>query len=135
LARNSSVYSMSGVFASGKRHRGFSRVNGSNLFSKESARIYNDYNVRSQVYFQSTHDSSGDFFVLGGIDLRVLEGDPGALPQRHFCPCRQRRLFCQLLEAFSLSNVVLVCWCVITRVIFELAGKVRVESSVGVART
>jgi len=61
----------------------------------------------------------------------VLEGDPDALPRLYFCPCRQRRLFCRLLEAFWLYDVeVVMCWCVVTRVIFELAGKVRVESSV-----
>ena len=77
------------------------------------------------------------FFVRGGIDLRVLEGDRDALPRQHFCPCRQRHLFCQLLEAFSLSSVGVVMFVGVADggVIFELAGKVRVESSVGVART
>jgi hypothetical protein len=99
-------------------------VNGSNLFSKESARIYSDYDVRSQVYFQLTHDSSGVFFVRGGIDLRVLEGDPDALPRLRFCLCRQRRLFCQLLEAFWLYDVeVVMCWCAITRGDFRVGGQ------------
>ena len=72
------------------------------------------------------------FFVRGGIDLRVLEGDLDALPRQHFCPCRQRHLFCRLLEAFSLSSVGVVMFVGVADggVIFELAGKVRVESSV-----
>jgi hypothetical protein len=62
----------------------------------------------------------------------VLEGDRDALPRQHFCPCRQRHLFCQLLEAFSLSSVGVVMFVGVADggVIFELAGKVRVESSV-----
>lgn len=93
---------MSGVFASGKRHRGFSRVNGSNLFSKESARIYSDFMSESQVHFHPYQrmTRAGFFLFWGGIDVRVPEGDRDALPRQHFCPCRQRHLFCQISEAF-----------------------------------
>lgn len=49
LARNSSVYSMRGVLASGSRHRGFSSVNGSNFGSKESAKTFVGERVRSDA--------------------------------------------------------------------------------------
>jgi hypothetical protein len=43
----------------------------------------------------------------------VPGGDRGALPRQRFCPCRQRRLFCQILEAFWRYSVCAVmCWCV-----------------------
>ena len=77
------------------------------------------------------HDSSLFFSLRGGIDVQVLEGDRDALPRQHFCSCQQRHLSCQILEAFLLSSVgvVMLVGVLSSVVIFEMAGKVRVESS------
>jgi hypothetical protein len=103
FAKNSRVYSISGVLASGSRHRGRSSVKGSNLGSKESARIYGGHVlVPSRIYCHCYCRSMTRHFFsrAGGMYVREPEGDRDALPQQHSCLCRQHRLSCRIWEAF-----------------------------------